>query len=66
VTPEQALAALTEVGEAMRTTFPDHPDRLGQLDAALATAAMAVTHLVDEELRHKHDERAHARATGAW
>lgn len=64
--PQEALVALAAVRDGMREAYPDHPDRLAQLDGALATAAMVVEHIADEEIRHKHDAGAHARATGAW
>jgi hypothetical protein len=55
---EGALAALEQVREWAHTDFgppgPDHSVRLAQLDSALATAGMAVEHLVDEDVRHRH------------
>jgi hypothetical protein len=51
---KQAGDQLDQVGKAMREAFGDHhADRLHQLDAALATAGMAVEHLFDEEVRRK-------------
>lgn len=48
---DDALAALGAVKAAMHEQYPDHEARLGQLDAALDTASMAVQHLADEEAR---------------
>jgi hypothetical protein len=50
--PNDAIAALTAVAASMRAQFGEHhAGRLGQLDQAVATAVMAVQHLVDEEAR---------------
>lgn len=50
--PDDAIAALKAVSASMRATFgPHHEGRLGQLDQAIATAVMAVEHLVDEDAR---------------
>jgi hypothetical protein len=43
-----------------------HRARLEQLDGALATASMAVEHLSEEEIRHRHDPKAHQKAIGAY
>jgi hypothetical protein len=32
----------------------------------MATAAMAVEYLHDEDLRHRHDPKAHQKAIGAY
>lgn len=70
--PEGALAALEQVREWVRTDFdrapgPDHSARLQQLNSALDTAAMAVQHLVDEDVRvrHLHDRIQVEPAVGA-
>lgn len=44
---------LKEVQSDLRKQFPRATERLAQLDGALATAAMAVDHLYDEEARHQ-------------
>jgi hypothetical protein len=56
--PVGALEALEQVRE-WATGFeeapgPDHSARLQQLNSALDTAAMAVQHLVDEDVRVRH------------
>jgi hypothetical protein len=55
MTLDEALAKLDEVRVAMHEQFEDevgtHQARLAQFDTGLATVAMAVTHLHDEELR---------------
>lgn len=52
LSPDEALAALADVRASMTAHFGAHHEvRLGQLAAALDTAAMAVEHLVDEETR---------------
>ncbi len=66
MTQDEALAALAQVRQAMHEQFPDHPARLAQLDGALATAGMAVEHLHDEQARHSHNPRAHAKALGEY
>jgi hypothetical protein len=51
-TADEALEALAEVVSFANTTFGAHHEgRLGQLRTAVATARMAVEHLVDEEVR---------------
>lgn len=63
--PEGALAALEQAREWARDEFgppgPDHRARLAQLDGALTTAAMAISHLCDEDARHRS---LHDRVTG--
>lgn len=48
---EQALKALAEVEAGMRDAFPGAADRLAQLAAHIATAAMVVEHIFDESAR---------------
>jgi hypothetical protein len=51
-TADEALAALAEVASFANTTFGAHHEgRLGQLSTAVATARMAIEHLVDEDAR---------------
>ena len=64
MTKDDYLQSLEDVRVEAHEEFRDHPDRLAQLDSALATAAMVVEHLFDEEVRHKHDPLAHAKAIG--
>ena len=68
-------AQLDKLGAELHQRYPDHPDRLAQLDAHLATVAMVIEHLADEEVRHKSTAsgerrdtvtKAHLRATGAY
>jgi uncharacterized membrane protein len=59
-------ALLDELRLAAHEQYPDHPDRLAQFDSHLDTAAMVYQHMADEEVRHKHRPKAHARAVGAY
>lgn len=62
MTAQEAHAALDGVAAAMAAQFGQHPDRVAQLSAALATAGMAADHLFDEELRRvDNTERREAR-----
>ena len=58
MTREEAHEALNRIAEAMTARHGDQPDRLHQLDSALATAGMAVDHLFD------HAENAAAEGQG--
>lgn len=66
----EALTHLESIKTAMHQQFGEtddlHRGRLAQLDHALATAAMAIEHLVDEDVRHRHDPKAHLKAIGAY
>lgn len=48
---EQALKALSDVAAGMHEAFPDATDRLAQLAAHIATAAMVIEHIFDESAR---------------
>lgn len=63
---DSTLKVLAEVRSAAHDAYPDNPGRLAQLDTALDTARMAVEHLADEDIRHKHNPKAHAKALGTY
>lgn len=51
MTRAKMQAALESVKAAMHTQFPEHRERLEQLDDHLATVAMVVDHIHDEAAR---------------
>lgn len=53
----EARAVLAHISDEAHEKYPRNTARLSQLDAALATADMALSHLEDEEIRHS--ELAH-------
>jgi len=67
---EEAQATLDKLRVGLHQQFDSaddlHGNRLAQLDAGLATVSMVVEHLYDEEVRHRHEPRAHQRAIGAY
>jgi hypothetical protein len=48
---DEVVAKLDEIKAAMTELFPRNAARLHQLDHHLSTAAMAVEHLFDEQVR---------------
>lgn len=60
MTRAEVLAALDEVRQAMHDQFPDNAARLGQLDSHIATVAMVVDHLHDEDAREASQTGAQA------
>lgn len=62
---DEAVKALRDVWESMKTRFPKpySADRLEQLRQALTTAEMSVRHLHEEETREEHDERQASQIT---
>jgi hypothetical protein len=59
-------ALLDEISDEMHNRFPNQGARLEQLDAHLATVAMVIDHLRDEEVRHGADPVAHQKAMGTF
>lgn len=70
MTRDDFTTRLSDFRAAVHATYDSedglHRARLEQLDNALATAGMAITHLADEEVRHRHNPKAHAKATGTY
>jgi hypothetical protein len=70
MTSADFLTRLAEIRADVHSIYESddglHRARLEQFDGALATAGMAVTHLSDEETRHRHDAKAHQKAIGAY
>jgi hypothetical protein len=53
VTRDEMKAALDDVKSALHEQFPGHDARLDQFDSHLATVAMVVDHIHDEDVRHQ-------------
>jgi hypothetical protein len=68
MTLDEARQQLQAVHDDVHQQFGSelHEGRLAQFDAALSTTVMALGHLHDEQERHTHNPKAHARATGAY
>lgn len=63
--PAKLRQSLDDIGAQARKAHGDDPraaDRLAQLDAALATAGMALEALEDEKTRRDHDRAERIRA----
>jgi hypothetical protein len=67
---DEVLAALEKIRTALHEQYESedglHRSRLAQLDASMATTSMVVGHLIDEDVRHRHDPKAHQKAIGAY
>jgi hypothetical protein len=70
MTRDDFLTRLADFRAAVHTTYDSedglHRARLDQFDTALTTAGMAIAHLADEEIRHRHNPKAHAKAIGTY
>lgn len=62
MTAEEALSTLDKIKTDMHKQFPKNVGRLEQLDHHIATAAMAVEHLFDEQVRTEHARAERIRA----
>lgn len=70
MTRDDFLTRLAEIRADVHAQYDGdddlHSARLAQLDGAMATAGMAISHLGDENVRHRASPKAHQKAIGAY